>query len=106
MKDKRPSVRITQGVYDRLTRLKRQLGLSYTDTIRHLLNHFPEYTEQQRLILKAFTLTATLFDRLLQAYPGLRADMKDDLTELWACIDEIKAHWATKPRTPKTNHEN
>jgi uncharacterized membrane-anchored protein YhcB (DUF1043 family) len=81
------------------------LGLSYTDTIQHLLNHFPEYTEQQRLILKAFTLTATLFDRLLQAYPGLRADMQDDLTELWACIDEIKARWTGVGLTTETEIE-
>jgi len=95
MKDRRPAVRIAQDTYDRLTRLKRQLGLSYTETIRYLLNHFPEYTTQQRLLLKGFTLTATLFERLLEAYPALNADMRKELTELWACIDEIKAFWAT-----------
>ena len=95
MRDRRPAVRIRQDVYNRLTRLKRQLGKSYTETIRYLLNHFPEYTDQQRLLLKGFTLTAQLFEHFLQAYPALNADMRKELTELWACIDEIKALWAT-----------
>ena len=102
MRDRRPAVRITQEVYDRLTRLKLQLNMSYTDTIRYLLNHLPEYTTQQQLILKGFTLTATLFERLLQTYPGLNANMRDELTELWACIDEIKAFWATTPIPTET----
>jgi len=102
MKDRRPAVRIAQDTYDRLTRLKRQLGLSYTETIRYLLNHFPEYTTQQRLLLKGFTLTATLFERLLEAYPALNADMRKELTELWACIDEIRAFWAATPIPTET----
>jgi len=88
-------VSVSDDVFARLQRLKEHLDLSFSDTIRYLLNRFPEYTDQQRLLLKGFTLTATLFERLLEAYPALNDDMRKELTELWACIDEIKAFWAT-----------
>jgi len=44
-------------------------------------------------LLYCIFIVAELFESLIRAYPGLEADLRHRLDELWAMIDMLKKRW-------------
>jgi len=60
-----------------------------TEACEHVSSDVSDHVD----LLYCIFLVAELFEDLLRAYPGLRADLQARLDELWATIDMLKTRW-------------